>query len=959
MSVPLLGTPTRQPIDPREASAVQGALKEQLSTVSVEVEATTLLDQYFPILSGGTNGFLDTILKGLVEDGLYNGIQERWNDLPVTPSKCLPVTPLKEEDICAPFTRVVNGICNRAKASISKDDQQWYLPGKWIHTNRRALQSDNPSAGTLFPDISFASTDLSIPGEGDSGIWWMHIFTVVEVKITQATPTSQLSSYVRHIFMEQLDRRFVLALTLNTDLLNVYLFDRSGVVCMAKKINIHTEATTFIRVIAGFSCLPPEQLGWDPTCHVWVGQATIPSYAAPTRFTEGRSSAYDLPWVFKCVKGNANSNANYTPSANDVQEFSQYVALRTLSLQDADVIWGRVTLVFEVVTLDDWKWRNPEAKVFVLKQSWQRLPGLEGDTEMVLHNNSNRESQPRSPQGLHPDVVALHEHLRFEPYEAYVIKRAGLGSRLEAAGFVSWKGERVQTMSVDLIKGSSASASGRKDSRVNANSGSGHSVASGRTSKSKSRVSAISETDYQDRTWERQSGSSEDSLATSSGTTRGPLEFVRRSLVRLVFDLQGWPIKNFLDKKELVESFLHMNDELEAMYKNGIIHRDVSLHNGIITKTGGHIIDFDHSKITTQFAPLPRDGAALDLSQCALLSRAYGDEVIQLAERIYGELAGTYLLNASIAHRPSPHSNAYTAHDLGWCAEDGPLYDRPLFTNGQPGKGYITGTPPFTSPQLAAGVVHNGVHDSDSHWWLLFFILVRYTGPATLRSRKTSSDPQDTSSTTGSPEDIEDTEDTEDTILRKYFFLEDEASLRINKINLFKDKKLLLQILEGVSDYFIDLKPLVVSWYDLLTCAWTWPRSYEYHYPHPSVRKVLQRTLSVIEAGGADERIRYSAMIQTEATRRENWYQDNRKAIFNQVTFHALAQSRDELDDPPPPIYSHGPRNTATRLIMPPPVPITHDYPTTPPAQAQNKSVHYLSPSNSSPSSARPEKKRK
>jgi len=70
------------------------------------------------------------------------------------------------------------------------------------------------------------------------------MLNVVEIKKieTEAEVNSallQLCGYTRQIFREQLDRRFVIGLTLCFDQLRVYLFDRSGVMGTAKAIDIH------------------------------------------------------------------------------------------------------------------------------------------------------------------------------------------------------------------------------------------------------------------------------------------------------------------------------------------------------------------------------------------------------------------------------------------------------------------------------------------------------------------------------------------------------------------------------------------------------------------------------------------------------------------------------------------------------------------------------------------------
>jgi serine/threonine protein kinase len=37
--------------------------------------------------------------------------------------------------------------------------------------------------------------------------------------------------------------------------------------------------------------------------------------------------------------------------------------------------------------------------------------------------------------------------------------------------------------------------------------------------------------------------------------------------------------------------------ELETLHKNGVVHRNVSPSNLLISDSGGHIIDYDHSKV--------------------------------------------------------------------------------------------------------------------------------------------------------------------------------------------------------------------------------------------------------------------------------------------------------------------------------------------------------------------------
>ena len=61
---------------------------------------------------------------------------------------------------------------------------------------------------------------------------------MVEIKITDDIALDQLSTYVSRIFMECIDRLFVIAFTLSEHSFRMHLFDHSGVVSSAP-FNIH------------------------------------------------------------------------------------------------------------------------------------------------------------------------------------------------------------------------------------------------------------------------------------------------------------------------------------------------------------------------------------------------------------------------------------------------------------------------------------------------------------------------------------------------------------------------------------------------------------------------------------------------------------------------------------------------------------------------------------------------
>ena len=74
----------------------------------------------------------------------------------------------------------------------------------------------------------------------------MQIHTIVEIKPARQTNPEdvhttivQLCSYIRQIFREQFDRRFVIALLLCGEELTLWFCDRIGLVGTIEPINIH------------------------------------------------------------------------------------------------------------------------------------------------------------------------------------------------------------------------------------------------------------------------------------------------------------------------------------------------------------------------------------------------------------------------------------------------------------------------------------------------------------------------------------------------------------------------------------------------------------------------------------------------------------------------------------------------------------------------------------------------
>ena len=77
---------------------------------------------------------------------------------------------------------------------------------------------------------------------------WLQVYSIVEIKTDATNALAQLSAYVSRIFMECIDRLFVIAFTLNDRLLRMHLFDHSGIVSSGP-IDIHNVSSRTLSMV--------------------------------------------------------------------------------------------------------------------------------------------------------------------------------------------------------------------------------------------------------------------------------------------------------------------------------------------------------------------------------------------------------------------------------------------------------------------------------------------------------------------------------------------------------------------------------------------------------------------------------------------------------------------------------------------------------------------------------------
>lgn len=763
--------------------------------MNVAVEAKDFLEKLLPFPAEQAKA----VLEKLRAKGLYHERSKsiwRWKDM-LTPEEekekyqaqksSAGEKRKREEPPYEPFVTILNEIQKAAAVEVCQSEGQPQLHGEWVDIHDKAPKSENPYHQTLLPDISFvcktkaeemkkwgprpdSQEETSTAARSSKkkkkskttnkveSCPWLQIYTVVEVKVTNATITlAQLAKYAGQIFMEQLDRYYVLAFILTVDKFSFHLFDRSGVTSSAA-IDIHEAPEEFVAAIASWSCLSPVQLGWDPTVHVWDGTQDVPSYEAHMeKFMRG----FDVPWVIEAfddmasepdrvighvpnvpvrvktrdqlapnryeaycdtssitgheiegggvqrsddsssedaedelgkdevpsssademayppsssVGADGRMSVNYSSADEETDErgatrakTARYVAVRSLTLQDAKRLWGRGTLVLEVVSLEDWKNRNDQAEIYVMKQSWQRLPGLDGGAIVLLNTSNSLGDDTQPPE----EMRTLEQKLKMQPFEAFILSRAGLDSRLKEAGYVNVNGENVDTLRYI-----------RKGIEVIPNS--------------KPLGVAPTQSQPQSRSQTRTSSRAIDEARsqTVSNKLSGPESevhptLVNRTLARMILRLPGVTIREFADKIEFLEGFRGAVLEHEQCYKKGIVQQDISMNNIIISNGHGHLIDFDHSKISAQFKTLKRENPKQirDKSRAPLLDY-FEESAIRAAEEIYDLLAEAYLIQVRDKYNPSTTPELLLSlEDLGWPKEP---YDIPSFGSRRAGPGYVT-----------------------------------------------------------------------------------------------------------------------------------------------------------------------------------------------------------------------------------------------------------------------------
>ena len=109
--------------------------------------------------------------------------------------------------------------------------------------------------------------------------------------------------------------------------------------------------------------------------------------------------------------------------------------------------------------------------------------------------------------------------------------------------------------------------------------------------------------------------------------------------------------------------------EHEKCYRKGIVQRDVSTNNIIVSNGEGHLIDFDHAKFTGQFKSVA-NGVSEKIEKRfrkPFLSM-FDEAVISRAEEMMGDPAEAHTYLSALI-KGIKVVEPLTLQDLGWCEE--------------------------------------------------------------------------------------------------------------------------------------------------------------------------------------------------------------------------------------------------------------------------------------------------
>ncbi|KAG6818260.1 hypothetical protein H0H93_006482 [Arthromyces matolae] len=648
--------------------------------------------------------------------------------------------------------------------------------------------------------------------------WWMRIHIIYDVKFSRTETerfkaVDQALAYMRQVLMAQLDRRFVIGFTLLVDQLNVILCDRSGAVMTSEVIDINKHPKRLIQLIAGFSMMTPEQLGWDTSMKIYRPlpdehpdePEVKPSYQVATKLQVDHG-IHDIYWVFDVEQG-----GNTT----------QYVSVGTLSAIQPAEICSRATVVFEVMRFDT---RKAPERTYALKRYWRSTHTDDSDvypTEMDIYKLFD--DNPETSKGMDDGFDNACQELGQLNLDV-ALKRP---RHALAAHDITVNGKPDHTLE-HIRRGLTGDSHKKSVEPLGP---------------------LIQESDPNPKSWVDRVSTTDSKILQAA-----PDEPVDRCHTQVLMPL-GIPIKLFASLCELLRCFRDgILGHQDAHDRFRVLHRDISGGNLLIFKaldgtTFGRVIDYDNAQRAGSTISIPithKSHPRSLLRQTRKIAPVAVDQDILTVGLNWVDkpwYAAEYIGSAVKAIVGNiPANGSVTAPQLWNLPEQTQRW--PNWLERKPRTVEHTGTLPYMSAEVIYGrtvitpagqtkappFAHQAIHDLESFLWVLVRICLTRKGAGVDMYRDELK------------EDAEEYDPELAAVLEQYFGTTNPPSLQTKKLFLMLQPEEFDNIIKHFHSYFDPLKGLVRQWWDILILGYKY-RAYEFFNMHQCIVRLLSDAL--------------------------------------------------------------------------------------------------------------------
>ncbi|KAH9937956.1 hypothetical protein B0H21DRAFT_894112 [Amylocystis lapponica] len=803
---------------------VEDAVDGDLLKNSYVADTGKFLNLILPV-EGDT---VSELLASLAKDKVYDEGTRQWRDLPV-------VAGTTEVSFYKPFVAVANTI-NQA-CSVLGGREKVRIRTSWIDAHSTPPSSRDDDAPKIRPDILAVLGTKEQHEEWEKGVAvkseavskadggtqeevkskqakkaradWLRVHVPVEIKSDNKNivpVVRQLCTYMRQVFREQADRRFVLGLALCKTDLSVWLCDRSGLIGTQTPINIHKEPEKFIQVIAALALLNPEQLGWDTSMKLYRPHFPAPfqlvhSYHESVQFKDFSSTVYETPWAIEMPKRDGSGRETF-------------ISVRGLSMTRSEIMHGRATVVWEVVKLADIEGDSDEIQRYVLKQSWRPVSSRHeaefygrlqrGDDRIGANVGELYSFEDVEIEGFKDTTSRIRHELPTTPF-SIAVHTPILGKR-----------DRDETI----------------EASSHVKSTSGAAIQSADESQADPRV--LSRLVMETYGW--------------------PIKFFKDipELLRVIRDaLQGH--QDLYYKAGVLHRDISIGNIL------------ICPEDDVGKKTHGRIIDLDYAKLTDNYIdavlPVPEQDwdegmkGSYDETNTMLRKRigCHIDKVAfsELYNRYYVRDVDEIVKFVKVTHSSKDLPTGTLKSPIILSCDDLDVYHetraQPDFSEHAPQMAPRTATLPFASYEVLADehynassiepVSHNSIHDVEALFWVSQNVCLTRGGPGGSRRRELKLE-----NSGGVPKSLE--------RIVFCFFDSTKDVLANNRRILYKRfNDLESIIMPHFHPYFESLKPLMLEWSRLLRLTYKFPSNPSVPTPtlHCQVIAAIEKTLQEIE----------------------------------------------------------------------------------------------------------------